>query len=650
MQSHAAVGLGLLRMYAARYDDAADWFERGLKLSAGEAIDVKNIGNLGWCYRMLGDTEKAVPLLLETVAIATRQGLAENAAIALFHLGEVHIQLQDLRAARGYFVRAQALWHKLGQKDLELEAFGLLQVLALEQRDTAAARAYAAEASSLLGPGSAGRLPTMVEARLHAERGDQDAARQVYERIADPRADQVTLGSTADQRWQALAELASLEVAQGNTAAAARAFQRAQQAIEEMRSKLQQDTYDFLLFSSLNDFYGRYAAFLVDQGRASEALALVDRSRGRVLWERLAPGAAAVSPERFEPAARESRAVLLSYWLGERSFLWVVTAASTEVHELPPAAQIRSRVERYQELVQRSRDPLEMPASATGDLYTLLVAPAQSRIQKGSRVVIVPDGALHELSFDTLVVPSPVPHYWIEDVVTMRAPSLGLLTAPRAPSAPPDRALLAIGDPVQPSHEFPALPNAGREMAEVVRHFPAAKVVSVSGAAATPPAYRDADPSRFAYIHFAAHATSQAEQPLESAVVLSQKDLGFKLYAHEIVTLPIRAEVVTLSACRGAGARAYRGEGLVGFAWAFLRAGARQVVAGLWNVEDASTARVMSGLYGHLASGMSPPEALREARLALVHDPGAYRKPFYWGPFVVYVQQQGVQLAAADQR
>ncbi len=649
VQSHAAVGLGLLRMYAARYDDAADWFERGLQLAAGEAIDVKNLGNLGWCYRMLGDTEKAVPLLLKTEAMSTRQGLAENAAIALFHLGEVHIQLQDVRAARGYFARAQALWRQLGQKDFELEALGMLQTLALEDGDTAAAGAYAAQASSLLAePGRAPPPPALVEARLRAAGGELDTARRLYERIAGQRADEAVMGSTADQRWQALAGIASLDVAQGRKADAERAFVRAQQAIEAMRAQLQQDTFDFLLFSSLNDFYGRYAAFLVDQGRASEALALVDRSRGRVLWERLTPGTAARSPERFEPAARESRAVLLSYWLGERSFLWVVTEGSTEVHELPRAAEIRSRVERYQALVQRSRDPLEMPASAAGDLYNLLVGPAQARIPKGSRVVIVPDGALHELSFDTLVVPSPAPHYWIEDVITMRAPSLGLLTARRAAAAP-DRALLAIGDPVQPSQEFPALPNAAREMVEVTRHFPASQVVAVTGSAATPLAYRDADPSRFAYIHFAAHATSHAERPLESAVVLSQKDIGFKLYAHEIVTMPIRAEVVTLSACRGAGARAYRGEGLVGFAWAFLRAGARHVVAGLWNVEDASTARLMSGLYAHLARGMSPPEALREARLALLRDPGAYRKPFYWGPFVVYVQQQGVQLATADE-
>jgi len=53
------------------------------------------------------------------------------------------------------------------------------------------------------------------------------------------------------------------------------------------------------------------------------------------------------------------------------------------------------------------------------------------------------------------------------------------------------------------------------------------------------------------------------------------------------VNLPLQAELVTISACRSAGARTYSGEGLVGLAWAFLNAGAHNVVAGLWNVEDA---------------------------------------------------------------
>jgi hypothetical protein len=58
-------------------------------------------------------------------------------------------------------------------------------------------------------------------------------------------------------------------------------------AIERFRAALQQDTFDFLVCSSLTDFHGSYAAFLIDRGRAAEALAVVDHARGRVLWERV---------------------------------------------------------------------------------------------------------------------------------------------------------------------------------------------------------------------------------------------------------------------------------------------------------------------------------------------------------------------------
>ena len=102
-------------------------------------------------------------------------------------------------------------------------------------------------------------------------------------------------------------------------------------------------------------------------------------------------------------------------------------------------------------------------------------------------------------------------------------------------------------------------------------------------------------------IHFTAHATANVESPLDSAVVLSGPDNGYKLYARDVAETPLRADLVTVSACRSAGERTYSGEGLVGFAWAFLRAGARNVIAGLWDVDDRSTARLMDALYGGLS-------------------------------------------------
>ena len=126
--------------------------------------------------------------------------------------------------------------------------------------------------------------------------------------------------------------------------------------------------------------------------------------------------------------------------------------------------------------------------------------------------------------------------------------------------------------------------------------------------------------------------------PLESAVVLSPTGDAPKLYARDILRIPIRADLVTISACSGAGSRTYAGEGLVGLTWAFLTSGASNVIAALWNVDDASTAALMEDLYVHLARGDAPAEALRQSKLTLLGSSSAYRKPFYWAPFLTYTR------------
>jgi CHAT domain-containing protein len=76
---------------------------------------------------------------------------------------------------------------------------------------------------------------------------------------------------------------------------------------------------------------------------------------------------------------------------------------------------------------------------------------------------------------------------------------------------------------------------------------------------------------------------------------------------------------------------------LVGLTWAFLHAGARQVIAGLWDVNDASTSLLMSTLYKELEREVPAEDALRNAKLSLLRAGQAYRKPYYWGPFQLYI-------------
>jgi len=93
---------------------------------------------------------------------------------------------------------------------------------------------------------------------------------------------------------------------------------------------------------------------------------------------------------------------------------------------------------------------------------------------------------------------------------------------------------------------------------------------------------------------------------------------------------------VSISACYGSGSRSYSGEGLVGLSWAFLRAGARNVVSALWEANDASTPKLMDSMYTGIGNGDNPAAALHKAKLALLHSDSVYRRPFYWAPFQLY--------------
>jgi CHAT domain-containing protein len=214
------------------------------------------------------------------------------------------------------------------------------------------------------------------------------------------------------------------------------------------------------------------------------------------------------------------------------------------------------------------------------------------------------------------------------------APSLALLGRPATASRA--RSLLAIGNPTPREPEFPTLRYASAEMSSIVRHFGTGASRSYDGPRASPTALRDAGADQFSLVHFTAHATANRESPLDSAVILSGPDDGYKLYARDVAELPLRAELVTVSACRSAGERVYSGEGLVGFAWAFLRAGSQRVIAGLWDVDDRSTAELMDVMYARLAAGEAPPRALRAAKLALLTKGGVTAKPYYWAPFQVF--------------
>lgn len=651
LEATALLNLGWTALQSDRYDEAADWSKAAqrvaLELGAEEIAQAAS-GNLGYAYYALGDHERALGLFLDAEKQAARLG---SFRVELKWLEDIGIVYQtDGDPSRAAPVYRQAL-------DLAKQIDSKLDIaIALEELIYAAIDAGRLEDASAyldqLGPltqASGNRLHQLIGLTARGkiavqQRQDRQAEEQLLAAETDP-AISISLKLEAEQ------DLAQLYEVEGHAPAADEMYRKALTNFESARAQLKNEDSRLPFVANAESIYDSYIHFLVHQGRAEEALAVADQSRAQTLAEGLGLSSPARSsdPKRLNASAiaQSAQTTALFYWLGKQeSYLWAVTPAKVEHFALPPAKEIAAQVDRYRAFLLSGRDALSERNADARSLYEILVAPAAPFIRAGSDVAICADGVLSKLNFETLVAPGVdnasdsrrEPHYWLEDATIVSAPSLSMLAAVRTPQ-PSANKLLIIGDSISSTPDYPELPLAGTEIRLVKQHFAPTRETVFARSAATPASYLSSNPQQYAYIHFVAHGTASQADPLESAIVLSpnlRDRESFKLYARDIIRHPLDARLVTISACYGSGARTYSGEGLVGLSWSFLRAGAHNVIGALWDVSDESTPRMMNLLYKGIQGGLPPSEALRDAKLELLHSHGEFQKPFYWAPFQLY--------------
>ncbi|MGA2083943.1 MAG: CHAT domain-containing protein [Terracidiphilus sp.] len=657
LEATASLNLGFAALQADRYDEAVDWSRSAHRVAvelSAENLAQMSSGNLGWAYYQLGDDEKALELFLEAEKSAARLGDIRDELKWISNAASVYQDTGDLTRSTQSYRHALSLAKQIDSKE---DIVNLLEDLALVSVETGKleeASAYLDQVTPMESEGSI-RLSASVmltQGMLAAARRQDRQAETLYREI------QSNPANPTSSRLSAGDELARLYERQGNTKAAERMYKTTLATFESARAELKHEDSRLPFAANAAPIYDDYIHFLVEQGRSDEALAIADQNRARTLTQGLGvdPGKTSFQSAVLNPRqiARKAGATLLFYWLGEKqSYLWAITSVRIALFPLPAQGEIVARVQRYRKALLDMRDPLETGNEDGQALYQLLVAPAAKLIRPNTPVMILADGALSQLNFETLLVPGPVPevgrspdrspdmHYWIDDATLLSAPSLDLLAAAK-PARAADRNLLLLGDPVSPSQDYPSLPLFGFEMTRIERHFGAHHVAVFAGQQASPAAYLTSNPAQYSYIHFVSHAVASRTDPLDSAIILSSSTAGedsFKLYARDIMRHPIDARLVTISACYGSGTRTYAGEGLVGLSWAFLRAGAHSVIGALWEVSDDSTPRLMDSLYQGLEDGQTPAAALRRAKLTLLHSQSRFRMPFYWAPFQIYTRR-----------
>jgi CHAT domain-containing protein len=194
--------------------------------------------------------------------------------------------------------------------------------------------------------------------------------------------------------------------------------------------------------------------------------------------------------------------------------------------------------------------------------------------------------------------------------------------------------------------DFAELPGTQVEITRLVELFDASSVTTLTRAQASEQGLdqlrRAGKLKQFRYLHFATHGQANNVRAFDSALILTRPAtlpepragepyLDGRLTAAEVLEYwKLDAELVTLSACESGLGQQGGGDGLLGFAQAFLLAGSRSVCLSLWPVDDTATALLMDRFYRNLlgkredgAKRLGKAAALREAKEWLRNVPSS---------------------------
>jgi CHAT domain-containing protein/tetratricopeptide (TPR) repeat protein len=385
------------------------------------------------------------------------------------------------------------------------------------------------------------------------------------------------------------------------------------------------------------------------------------QARARRRWNGVVVTSEARAPLDL-PGVREllpAGTLLLAYSFGpQASRVYTVGPGAADFGVFPLTAddaELRDLVRGFREQVDARRGSQLQAAvlEHARRLGEVLLGPVAPVLRRSDALLVVPDGPLHLVPFAALVAPGSA-RYLVEEkplhVVASATLYADLAALPPRPPGP--IRVVGFGDPSYAASAGELPPPVTTAVRAGLRldplPFSRRELTGLQGLGGEPQIWLGADASEerakalgadARIIHFACHGYVDREYPLESALALATpREAGEDaenglLQAWEILEeVRIDAELVTLSACETAVGKAVPGEGVLGLTWAFQYAGARSVLASLWEVNDASTAELMGRFYAHLRTGHGKAEALRRAQLHLLQEP-ATSAPYFWAAF-----------------
>jgi CHAT domain-containing protein len=473
-------------------------------------------------------------------------------------------------------------------------------------------------------------------------------------------------------------------------------YKKSAALIDAMLAHAPTSTVERMLLSELSDVYSSYFLNLAQQGDYNGALAVIEEARGRIEAQALLhhvysrphtetnaersvtalnlklidaddptererlirqiyntelkldteslAGMTAIRPVQLATLQRvlAPDELFIEYVLASpHSYALAIREKGVHVYLLPDRAFIEADAAAFRRrLASRQTD-----AGLAARLYDSLLSPI-SELSTQSKLVIVPDGALHLIPFDALVRDG---HYLLETHTVSVVPSgtvLSLLAQRREVAqqsvlpyvgvaawtrkgSQEGPVFRAIAGPQK--EQFLPLPESKREVETIASDLPKPSTLLL-GQDATETHFKSLPLRNVTVLHLALHGYVDTDFPDRSALIFAPQPGGVDdglLEVREIRRLPLNASLVTLSACN-TGVGPVGEAGVANIVNAFIEAGADSVVSTLWELEDHTTELLMTDFYAHLSNRESKAEALRNAQLDLLAN---HVQPYFWASF-----------------
>ncbi|MEM9772035.1 MAG: CHAT domain-containing protein [Cyanobacteria bacterium P01_D01_bin.73] len=619
--------IGLVYFNQGQYKESLDQYQSALVLRRevgdrlGEGVTLSNIGGV---YRSQKEFDKALEHYDAALAIHRSLGARRGEGLILGNVGGIYLSRGQFDQALEHYQTALAIFRELGDRRSE-----------------------------------GGILSGLGEVYRNQERYDQ-----ALEHLKAALALRQELGDRAGQS-KTLNSIGLLQVEQENFDDAQTRFQESIAIVETIEQDLPTtDRARVAFFETRSQTYSFLEGLLVLQKQSGAALEIADRSRARSLSYFLNPTTdnqpqPPLNIDQIRQLAINNNATLITYSIVKRYlFVWVINPQGDIAFRRVDPTLTGVPFEVISGQIRRSAsDPFDFSGFFTQDrfradmgslrgggtswrgepkdlkrAYELLIQPIEDFLPtgRGDRLIIVPYRELSTVPFVALIDSND--RFLIDRYAVTIAPSLRTLSTIQQKQTVSKGQPLIVGNPSPMPDQLSALPGSEKEAQAIAQALNTTPLIgSNANEAAVKQSLETAN-----ILHFATHGiVADSDRNIEGNWLALADDSDDsedgKLTLTEIFNSNLNAQLAVLSACNTVSGEV-TGEGVLGLARAFLKAGAPAVVASLWQVPDEQTRLLMEAFYRELLAGETYADALRIAQLEVRSQ---FTNPRNWAAFMV---------------